>query len=90
MLWNFSTPKIKHSTTRMDFQNGGLKKDDALYKITSLQCLWLSQFLDKCKEQSFAKCKELLQNIKFQSNLDFKNDIISFPHYLQKYIFERT
>ena len=24
-LWNFSTPKIKHTTTRMDFRNGGLK-----------------------------------------------------------------
>ena len=27
-LWNFAARKIKHSTTRMDYQNGGLKNAD--------------------------------------------------------------
>ena len=31
-LWNFTAPKIKHSTTRMDYQNGGLKNVGVFFK----------------------------------------------------------
>ena len=37
-LWNFAARKIKHSTTRMDYQNGGLKNADVF--LISLQCSW--------------------------------------------------
>ena len=35
-LWNFTAPKIKHSTSCMDYQNNGLKNVDAFFKIISL------------------------------------------------------
>ena len=45
-LWNFTAPKIKHSATRMDYQNGGLKNADVFLKIISFQCSWLRQLFD--------------------------------------------
>ena len=40
LLWDFTVPKMKHSATRMDYQNGGLRNVDVLFKIISLQCSW--------------------------------------------------
>ena len=37
-LWNFTAPKSKHSTTRMDYRNGGLTNVEVFFKIISLQC----------------------------------------------------
>ena len=37
-LRNFTAPKIKHSTTRIDYQYGWLKNVDVSPKIISLQC----------------------------------------------------
>ena len=48
VLWNFTAPKIKHSTTCMDYQNGGLKNVVVFFKIISLR--GLGDFLITCKK----------------------------------------
>ena len=50
-LWNFTAPKIKHSTTCMDYQNGGLKNVDVFFKIISLQRLWFRRLFDNSFHQ---------------------------------------
>ena len=50
-LWNFTALKIKHSTTRIDYQNSGLKKVDVFFKIISLQRSWLRQLFDNSFHQ---------------------------------------
>ena len=50
-LWNFTALKIKHSTTRMDYQNGGLKNVDVFFKIISLQCSWFRRLFDNSFHQ---------------------------------------
>ena len=50
-LWNFTAPKIKHSTTCMDYQNGGLKNVDVFFKIISLQRSWFRRLFDNSFHQ---------------------------------------
>ena len=40
---NFTAPKIKHSTTRIDYQNRGLTNVDVFFKTISSQCSWFRQ-----------------------------------------------
>ena len=39
-LWNFTALTIKHSTTCMNYQNGGLKNVNVFFEIVTLQCSW--------------------------------------------------
>ena len=50
-LWNFTAFKTKHSTTRVDYQNGGLKNVDVFFKIISLQCSWFRRLFDNSFHQ---------------------------------------
>ena len=86
-LWNFTAPKIKHSTTRMDYQNGALKNVDVFFKIISLQCSWFRRLFDNSFHQW--KVIPLLfinktfgEHFKFHSNLDFSDDTVKcFPSF---------
>ena len=84
-LWNFTALKIKHSTTRMDYRNSGLKNFDVFFKIISLQYLRLRRFFDNSfyqwkVMQLFFIHKVFGGHFKFHSNLDFSDDIAkSFP-----------
>ena len=86
-FWNFTAPKTKHSTTRMDYQNGGLKNIDLFFKTNSLQCSWFRRLFDN----SFHQWKVMLlffinktfgEHFKFHSNLDFSDDTVKcFPSF---------
>ena len=84
-LWNFAARKIKHSTTRMDYQNGGLKNADVF--LISLQCSWFRWFFDNSFHQwkvipLFFTNKTFGEHFKFHSNLDFSDDIVKcFPSF---------
>ena len=86
-LWNFTAPKIKHSTTRMDYQNGGLKNVDVFFKIISLQCSWFRRLFDNSFHQwkvipLFFINKTFGEHFKFHSNLDFSDDTVKcFPSF---------
>ena len=86
-LWNFTAPKIKHSTTRMDYQNGGLKNVDFFFKIISLQCSWFRRLFDNSFHQwkvipLFFINKTFGEHFKFYSNLDFSDDTVKcFPSF---------
>ena len=91
-LWNFTAPKIKYSTTCMDYQNGGLKNVDVFFKIISLQCSWFRRLFDNSFHQwkvipLFFINKTFVEHFKFHSNLDCSDDIVKcFPFILQKCI----
>ena len=78
-LWNFIAPKIKHSTTRMDYQNGGLKNVDVFF--------FLMSFSDNSFHQwkvipLFFINKTFGEHFKFHSNLDFSDDTVKcFPSF---------
>ena len=84
-LWNFTAPKIKHSTTRMDYQNGGLKNVDVFFKIISLQCSWFRRLFDNSFHQwkvipLFFINKTFGEHFKFHS--DFSDDTVKcFPSF---------
>ena len=78
-LWNFTALKIKHSTTRIDYQNGGLKKVDVFFKIISLQRSWLRQLFDNSFHQwkvipLLFIIKNFGEHFKSHSNLGFSDD----------------
>ena len=80
-LCNFTVPKIKHSTTRMDYQNGGLKNVDDFFKTISLQCWWFRRLFDNSFHQwevipLFFINKIFGVHFKFYSNLDFSDDTV--------------
>ena len=82
-LWNFTAPKSKHSTTRMDYRNGGLTNVEVFFKIISLQCSWLRWLCDNFFHQwqvipLFFIPKTFDEHFKFHSNLDFNNDTVKF------------
>ena len=46
VLWNRSTPKIKHSSLYNSFASGGVRNVDINTKIASLQCSWIKRLYD--------------------------------------------
>ena len=86
-LWNFTAPKIKHSKTRRNYQDGGLRNVDVLFKIISLQYSWFRRIFDNSFHlwkviPLFFINKKFGEYFKFHSNLDFSNDIVkSFPSF---------
>ena len=86
-LWNFTAPKIKHSTTRMNYQNGSLKNVDVFFKIISLQCSWFIRLFDNSFHQRkvillFFINKTFGEHFKFHSNFDFSDDTVKcFPSF---------
>ena len=76
----------------MDFRNGGLNKEDTFYKLISLQCSWARRLLANHFPTVFPPSytiirhsKSFCETLKFHSNLNYNNDIVSFPHILQNY-----
>ena len=45
-IWKTCNPKIKHDTLCKNFENGGLKNVDIMYKLVSLQCSWIKRLYD--------------------------------------------
>ena len=44
--WETCNPKIKHDTLCKNYENGGLKNVDIMYKVVSLQCSWIKRLYD--------------------------------------------
>ena len=40
-IWKTRNPQIIHDTLRKNYENGGLKNVDIMYKVVSLQCSWI-------------------------------------------------
>ena len=84
-LCNFTAPKLKHSTTRMDYQKARLKNVDDFFKTISLQCWWFRRLFDNSFHQwkvipLFFINKTFGVHFKFYSNLDFTDDTVKcFP-----------
>ena len=47
-IWKNGNPKIRQDTLCKDYENGGLKNVDVMFKIISLQCSWVKQLHDSC------------------------------------------
>ena len=74
-IWKGRKPKIKRTTLRNSYGDGGLKYVDIFYKIVSLQCSWIKRLFD----DNFHDWKVIFlcliktyfgENFKFHSNLD--------------------
>ena len=85
LLWNFSTPQIKHSATCIDSQNGGLKNVDVFFKIINLKCSWFRRPFENSFHQwkvtpLFFINNTFGEHFKFHSNLHFSDDTVKcFP-----------
>lgn len=86
-LWYQKNPKIKHSTLRNIYENGGLKNVDIDYKITSLQCSWIKRLFDNSTHSWKIIPKHLIsvylgKNFTFHSNLSInESKLKKFPTY---------
>ena len=86
-LWYQKHPKIKHSTLRKLYENGGLKNVDIDYKITSLQCSWIKRLFDNSTHSWKIIPKYLIsvylgKNFTFHSNLSInESKLKQFPRY---------
>ena len=45
-IWRTRNSKIKHDTLCENYENGGLKNFDIMYKVVSLQCSWIKPLYD--------------------------------------------
>ena len=45
-MWETCNPKIKYDTLCKNYENGGLKNVDIMYKVESLQCSWIKRLCD--------------------------------------------
>ena len=85
LLWNFSTPQIKHSATCIDSQNGGLKNVDVFFEIINLKCSWFRRPFENSFHQwkvtpLFFINNTFGEHFKFHSNLQFSDDTVKcFP-----------
>ena len=46
-IWRGKRPKIKHSTSIGNFENGGLKDIDIESKLKALKLSWIKRLLDR-------------------------------------------
>ena len=94
MGWNGNNPKIKQFTLCNKYENGGLKDEDILSKVISLQCSWIKQLCNNSSHPwniilSYLIDTYLRKKFKFHSNLGIPaNKINCFPKY-HKQIFKR-
>ena len=71
----------------MDYQNGGLKNNDVVFKIISLQCSWFRRLFANLFHQLkiiplFFINQTFGEHFKFYSNFDFSDDTVkSFPSF---------
>ena len=42
-IWKTRNPKINHDTLCKNYENGGLKNVDIIYKVVRLQCSWIKR-----------------------------------------------
>ena len=68
------TPKIKYETLCCNYENGGLKSVDILFKVSSLQCSWIKRLYGETihdwKIIPLYLIREIFgSNFKFHSNL---------------------
>ena len=92
VLWNFTAPKIKHSTTRIDYQNCGLTNVDVFFKMISLESSWFRPLFDNSFHQSkviplFFIDKTFGAHFKSYFNLDFSDFTVKCFHSFYKSMF---
>ena len=89
-LWYQKYPKIKHSTLRNTYENGGLKNVDIEYKIISLQCSWIKRLFDNTTHSwkiipHYLINVVLGNNFVFHSNLSInETKLKKFPNYYRQ------
>ena len=42
-IWKTRNPRLKHYTLCKNYENGGLKNVDIMYKVVSLECSWIKR-----------------------------------------------
>ena len=77
-IWGGKSSKIKHSTLCNNYENGGLKNVDIIFKITSLQCSWIRRLFEKDLHDwkvipLYMIYKYFGKNFKFHPNIDVSN-----------------
>ena len=93
-IWQGKKAKIKHSTLRNGYENGGLKNVDLSNKITSIQCSWVKRlfeddFHDWKVIPLFLIGKHLGKNFKFHNNIDLsKGHSFEISIFLSKYFYQ--
>ena len=73
-LWYQKYPRIKHSTLRNTYENGGLKNVDIEYKIISLQCSWIKKLFDNTTH-SWKIIPHYLINVVLGNNFVFHSNL---------------
>ena len=89
-LWYQKYPKIKRSTLRNTYENGGLKDADIEYKIISLQCSWIKRLFDNTTH-SWKIIPHYLINVVLGNNFVFHSNLSineiklkKFPNYYRQ------
>ena len=86
-MWDNKKVKIKQSTRRSDYKDGGLKSVDIVHKIASLKCSWVKRlYTENFHEWKIIPLqytnKVFGKNFKFHSNLNTtKNTLSYFPSF---------
>ena len=89
-IWKTHNPKIKHNTLCKNYENGGLKNVDIMYKVVSLQCSWIKRLYDNNSHNwkiipLHMITQKLGKKFLFHSNLDVNpKQINHFPQYYQE------
>ena len=89
-IWKTRNPKIKHDTLCKNYENGGLKNVDIMYKVVSLQCSWIKRLYDNNSHNwkiipLHMITQKLGKKFLFHSNLDVNpKQINHFPQYYQE------
>ena len=82
-IWKTRNPQIIHDTLRKNYENGGLKNVDIMYKVVSLQCSWIKRLYDNLQNWKVIPLHMITQKLRkkflFHSKLDVnpKKSIIS-------------
>ena len=93
-LWYQKYPKIKHSTFRNTYENGGLKNVDIECKIISLQCSWVKRLFDNTTH-SWKIIPHYLINVVLGNNFVFHSNLSineiklkKFPNYYRQLLYK--
>ena len=86
LLWNTSSPKVKHETICKYFEYEGLKYVDINSKTISSLCSWIKRLYDESSHKWKIIPLTLIKNILrecfiFHPNLDFNVFLNSFPEF---------
>ena len=86
-IWKTRNPKIKHETLSKNYENGGPKNFDIMYKVVNLKCSWFKHMHGNNSHNwkvipLHMVTQKLGKRFLFQSDLDVNpKQINHFPQY---------